>query len=77
MQDQIHLREQIGQRLGFAAEDALILQDLAILDGYALLLQVLERLDEKPAGATAGSRITSPSRGFMTSTMERTTARGV
>ena len=51
VQEQIHLRQQIGQRLGLAAEDALRLQHLPILDRLALLLQVLERLDEKSAGA--------------------------
>ena len=51
VQDQIHLREQIRQRLGLAAEDALGLKNLPILDRLALLLQMLERLDEKAAGA--------------------------
>ncbi len=51
VQEQIHLRQQIRQRLGFAAEDALSLENLAVLDGLALLLQMLERFDEKSAGA--------------------------
>ena len=51
VQHQIHLRQQIGQRFRLAAEDALVLQDFPVLDVAALLLQMLERLDEKAAGA--------------------------
>ena len=51
MQNQIHLGEQIRKRLRLAAKDALGLKNLPILDGLALLLQVLERLDEEAAGA--------------------------
>jgi hypothetical protein len=53
VQDQIHLSEQIGKRFGFAAEDALVLQELAIFDRLTLFFQMLERLDKKAAG-TAG-----------------------
>ena len=78
VQDQIHLRQQIRQRLGLAAEDALVLQNLPVLDRLALLLQVLERLDEKAAGAAGRveDHFAKPA-GSMTSTMKRTTARGV
>ena len=55
-----------------------VLQHLPVLDGLALLLQVLERLDQEAAGAAGRDRgSVSPSRGSMTSTMNRTTARGV
>ena len=43
-----------GQRLGLAAEDALLLEDLAVLDGLALLGQVVVRLDQEAARAAGG-----------------------
>ena len=49
MQDEIHLSEQVRQRLRLSAEDALGLKSLPILDRLALLFQVLERFDEKAA----------------------------
>ena len=50
-QNQIHLGEQIGKRLGLAAEDALTLERLPVFDRFALFLQMLEGLDEKSTGA--------------------------
>src|SRR5262249_4037605 len=46
--------EQIGQWFCLAAEDALGLKSLPVLDGFALLLQVFECLDQKAAGAAGG-----------------------
>ena len=51
MQNEIHLSQQIRQRLGFAAKNALSLKNVTVLDRPALLLQMLERLDEKAASA--------------------------
>jgi hypothetical protein len=53
VQDQIHLSEKIRKRLGFTAEDTLRLKGMTVLDRLALFLQVLERFDEKPAGAAS------------------------
>jgi hypothetical protein len=39
VQQQVHLAEQIRQRLGFAAEEGFLLQDLAVGDGFDLLGQ--------------------------------------
>ena len=51
VQQQVHLAEQVGQRLGLAAEEAALLQRLAVLHRLALLLEVLIGLDEEAAGA--------------------------
>ena len=51
VQNQVHLGQQIRKRLRLAAEDALGLENLSVLNRLALLLQMLERLDEKAAGA--------------------------
>ena len=77
VQQQVHLAEQIRQRLGFAAEQGFLLQDLAVGHGLDLLGKVLERLDQKAARAAAGSSTVSPRRGSVTVTISRTTARGV
>ena len=47
VQQQIHLGQHVGQRLGLTAEDALLLQDLQILDRLALLFQVAVRFDQE------------------------------
>ncbi len=47
VQQQIHLREQIRQRLWLAAKDAALLQQLSIFNGFALLLQMLKRFDQE------------------------------
>ena len=54
MQDEIHLSQADRKRLRLAAEDALGLKSLPILDGLALLLQMLEGLDEEAAGTASG-----------------------
>ena len=78
VQQQVHLAEQIRQRLRLAAEDATPLaESFAMCDGLHLFAQMIERLDEKAARAAAGSSTVSPSRGSVTSTMKRTTGRGV
>ena len=51
VQEQVHLRQQEGKRLGLAAEDAGVLQDRALLDGVGLPLQMGERLDQEAPGA--------------------------
>ena len=51
VQQQVHLAEQIRQRLGFAAEQGLFLQDRAVGHGLDLLGQVIERLDQEAARA--------------------------
>ena len=53
VQEQVHLGEHVGERLGLAAEDAPLLQDLQVLDRLALLFQVGVRLDQEP-GRAAG-----------------------
>ena len=66
MQQQVHLAQQIGQRLRFAAEDGLALEALAVRDGLHLLLQVVVRLDEKAAGAAGGVEHGFAQRGSVT-----------
>ena len=51
MEEEVHLHEQIRQRLGLAALDALALELRAILHGAALLFQMIERAGEEAAGA--------------------------
>jgi hypothetical protein len=51
VQQQVHLAEQIRQRLRLAPDETLFLQDLAVGHGLHLLAQMIERLDEKPARA--------------------------
>ena len=51
VQQQVHLAEQIRQRLGFAAEQGFLLQDFAVGHGLDLLGQMVERLDQKAARA--------------------------
>ena len=51
VQQQVHLAEQVGKRLGLAAVEAVVLEDLAVADGLALLFQVVVGLDEEAAGA--------------------------
>ena len=48
---QIHVREQIGKRFGFATEEALGLEHLMVFSSLALFLQMIERCDQKSAGA--------------------------
>src|SRR5437667_2511548 len=45
VQQEIHLCEQIRQRLRFAAKDATLLQQLSIFNGFALRFQMLKRFD--------------------------------
>jgi hypothetical protein len=45
------LAQEVRQRLGFSAEDALLLENLAVLNRFALLGQVAVRLDQEAAGA--------------------------
>jgi len=42
VQDEIHLRQQIRQRLGLAAKNALSLKNVPILDGLALFFKMLK-----------------------------------
>jgi len=51
VQQQIHLREQIRQRLGFAAKNAALLEQLSIFHRFALLLQMLKRLHQKSSSS--------------------------
>ena len=51
VQQQVHLAEHVGERFGFAAEDALLLKDPPLLDRLALLFQVGVGLDQKAARA--------------------------
>ena len=51
VQQQIHLASRYGSGFGSPPKMLCVLQDLPVLDGLALLLQMLERLNEKPAGA--------------------------
>ena len=77
MQQQVHLAEQIRQRLRLAAEEALLLQELAVGDGLDLLARWLNASTRNPPVPQAGSSTVSPRCGSVTSTMKRTTARGV
>ena len=54
VEEEVHLAEQIGQGLGFAAEKRSFLEDPAVCDGLDLSGQVVVRLDEKAAGAGGG-----------------------
>lgn len=63
--------------LKFAAEDAAFLQDLPLLHGVGLALQMLEGLRQELGNAAGGSSTVSLSCGSVTSTMKRTTGRGV
>ena len=54
VQEQVHLAEQIRQRLGFAAEERAFLQEAAVGDGFDLLGQVVVGFDEEAAGAAGG-----------------------
>ena len=51
VQQQVHLAEQIRQRLRLAAGDGVVLQALAVGDGLHLLFEMAVRLDQKPARA--------------------------
>jgi hypothetical protein len=51
VQEQIHLAQEVRQRLGLAAEDALLQEHPPVLDRLALLGEVVVGLDEEPAGA--------------------------
>src|SRR5438445_13899551 len=53
MKQEVHLREQIWQWFRSPAKDAALLQHLSILNSFALLFQMLKRLDEKPASAAS------------------------
>ncbi len=54
VQQQVHLAEQIRQRLGFAAEQRAFLQHAPVGHGFDLLGQVVVRLDEETARAAGG-----------------------
>ena len=45
------MREQIGKRFGFVTEEALGLEHLMVFSSLALFLQMIERCDQKSAGA--------------------------
>ena len=51
VQEEVHLAEQIRQRLGLDAEERLALKAAVVLSRLALLLEVLEGFDEEAAGA--------------------------
>src|SRR5262245_10186050 len=51
MENEVHLSEQVWQRLRLASEDASCLKSFTIFDGLALLFQMLERFNEEAAGA--------------------------
>ena len=51
MQEEIHVREQVGKRFGFASEEALGLEDIVVLGSLALLLQMIEGCDEESTSA--------------------------
>ena len=51
MEQQIHLGQQIGERLGFAAPDAFLLQSAPLFHTPALSLEVIKCLHQKAAGA--------------------------
>ena len=77
VQQQVHLREQIRQRLWLRRRRCCASARLAVSHGFELLVQMIERFDEKAAGAAGRVEQVSPSRGSVTATMKRTTARGV
>ena len=54
VQQQVHLGQQEGQRLRLHAQDAVLLEDLALLDRVGLLLEMPEGFDEEPARAARG-----------------------
>ena len=54
VQQQVHLAEQIWQRLGFAAEQGFFLQDFAVGHGFDLLGKVVECFDQETARAAGG-----------------------
>ena len=74
---QVHLAQEIRERFRLAADDRFRLKPFAVGDGLHLFLKMVIGFDQKSARAAAGSRTVSPSRGSMTSTIKRTTARGV
>ena len=51
MQQQVHLRQHVGERLRLSAANALLLESLAVLDRLALFFEMGEGLGEKPAGS--------------------------
>ena len=54
VQQQVHLAEQVRQRLGLAAEDTPLLDGLPVLNRLALLFEMRVGLHQKPAGAAGG-----------------------
>ncbi len=54
VQQQVHLGQQVGQRLGLTAVDTRLLQRLPVLYRVALLLEVQECLDQEAARAAGG-----------------------
>lgn len=77
VQQQVELGQQERQRFGFATEEAVFLQGAALFDRVGLPFEVLVGLGQKAPVPQAGSRMVSPSFGSVTSTMKRTTGRGV
>ena len=51
VKEEVHLAEEIRERLWLAAVDAPVLKRFPIFDRLALLLEVAEGLDEEAAGA--------------------------
>ncbi len=54
VQHQVHLAEEVGQRLGFAAEEGFLLQDFAVGHGLHLLAEVVVGFNQEAAGAAGG-----------------------
>ena len=77
VEEEIHLPEQVGQRLGLAAVEGGLLQRAVLLHGLALGAQVLERFDQEAAGAGGGVEHALAEARMVALTMKRTTARGV
>lgn len=54
MEEQIHLRQEVGHRLGFAAQDGFLLQGAVVFHAAALGLEMVKGFDQEAAGAAGG-----------------------
>lgn len=54
VQQQVHLAQQIRQRLGLAALERRVLQDFAVFNCFDLGTQVFERFNKETAGPAGG-----------------------
>jgi hypothetical protein len=54
VQQQVHLRQHVGQRLGFLAVEGVALQGAALLGRFDLRGEVIEGLHQESAGAAGG-----------------------